>query len=144
MIAEVAQQLRADEGFRRTVYQDHLGYWTIGVGRLVDPSKPGAGLRDGEIEMMLRNDIMDRVSQLSRRLSWFDALDEARQGVLVNMAFQLGIEGLMGFKTTLALISQGDYDQASQQMLKSKWASQTPARAARLAQQMKTGKWVHQ
>lgn len=144
MIAEVAQQLRADEGFRRTVYQDHLGYWTIGVGRLVDPSKPGVGLRDDEIEMMLRNDIMDRVSQLSKRLAWFDALDEARQGVLVNMAFQLGIEGLMGFKTTLALISQGDYDQASQQMLKSKWASQTPARAARLAQQMKTGKWVHQ
>ena len=143
MIAEVAQQLRADEGFRRTVYQDHLGYWTIGVGRLVDPSKPGAGLRDGEIEMMLRNDIMDRVSQLSKRLPWFNDLDEARQGVLVNMAFQLGVDGLMGFRTTLDLIGKGLYTEASEQMLKSKWASQTPARARRMSEQMKTGRWVN-
>ena len=143
LISAVAAQLRYDEGVRKTAYKDHLGYLTIGVGRLIDASRAGAGLRDGEIEMLLRNDIMDRVSQLSKRLPWFDALDEARQGVLVNMAFQLGIEGLMGFKTTLALISQGDYDQASQQMLKSKWASQTPARARRMSEQMKTGKWVN-
>lgn len=143
LIAKSAAQLRYDEGVRKTAYADHLGYLTIGVGRLIDASRVGAGLRDGEIEMLLRNDIMDRLSQLSKRLSWFNELDEARQGVLVNMAFQLGVSGLMGFKTTLDLIGKGRYDEASEQMLKSRWAGQTPARAKRMAEQMKTGRWVN-
>lgn len=144
LITEVAKQLRYDEGVRRTAYADHLGYLTIGVGRLIDASRPGAGLRDGEIEMLLRNDILDRVTQLEKRLPWFNDLDEPRQGVLINMAFQLGVEGLMGFKTTLELIAKGQYAKAAEQMLKSKWANQTPKRANRLAEQMKTGKWVFQ
>lgn len=141
MIDQLTRQLRGDEGVRRTIYQDHLGYWTIGVGRLVDPSKPGSGLRSSEIDFLLRNDIDDRMQELTRRLPWFSGLDEARQAVLVNMAFQLGTEGLMGFRTTLSLIESGMYSAASVQMLRSKWATQTPERAARLAEQMKTGRW---
>jgi lysozyme len=144
MIADITRQLREDEGVRPTVYRDHLGYFTIGVGRLVDPSKPGAGLRQSEIDVLLRNDITDRVQELSKALPWYAELDDARQGVLVNMAFQLGVQGLLGFKTTLDLIGKGRYADAAAQMLKSKWATQTPARAARLSQQMKTGKWVFQ
>lgn len=144
MISDITRQLKSDEGFKRTVYQDSLGYWTIGVGRLVDPSRPDSGLRDSEIEFMLRNDIEDRITALGRVLPWFLDLDEARQGVLVNMAFQLGLKGLLGFSYTLGLIKDGQYAQASQQMLKSKWATQTPARAKRLADQMRTGKWVFQ
>lgn len=144
MISDITRQLKADEGFKRTVYQDSLGYWTIGVGRLVDPSRSDSGLRDSEIEFMLRNDIEDRITALGRMLPWFLELDEARQGVLVNMAFQLGAKGLLGFSTTLNLISKGQYAEAADQMLKSKWAQQTPSRAARLSQQMKSGKWVFQ
>lgn len=144
LIAEVSKQLRFDEGVRKTAYADHLGYLTIGVGRLIDAARPGAGLRDGEIEMLLRNDILDRITQLENRLPWFRDLDEPRQGVLINMAFQLGIEGLLGFKTTLSLIAKCQYYAASEQMLLSKWANQTPKRANRLAQQMKTGRWVLQ
>lgn len=144
MIDELTRQLRADEGVRRTVYKDTLGLWTIGVGRLVDPSKPGAGLRDSEIDMMLRNDIHDRLTQLADRLPWFYDLSDPRQGVLVNMAFQLGVNGLMEFKTTLDLVRRGQYAEAAVQMLKSKWALQTPQRARRLAQQMALGEWVFQ
>ena len=144
MIADITRQLKSDEGFRRTVYQDSLGYWTIGVGRLVDPSRPDSGLRDSEIEFMLRNDIEDRITALGKVLPWFLDLDEVRQGVLVNMAFQLGVKRLIGFSTTLQMVAQGRYEDAAQQMLKSKWAAQTPERAKRLAQQMKTGKWVFQ
>lgn len=141
MMAQMVGQIKRDEGVQRTAYQDHLGYWTIGVGRLVDARKPGAGLRDDEIQMLLQNDIIDRVSQLSNRLPWFDELDEPRKGVLINMAFQLGVAGLLEFKRTLTLIQNGDYGQASIQMLLSKWAMQTPERARRLAKQMKTGEW---
>lgn len=141
MIADIVQQLRVDEGVRRTVYKDHLGYLTIGVGRLVDPNKPGAGLRDSEIDLLLRNDIEDRITALGNALPWFHELDEARQGVLVNMAFQLGTAGLLGFKTTLKLVEARKYAEAADHMLDSKWARQTPARAKRLAQQMRSGKW---
>ncbi len=141
MIEQLTAQLRRDEGIKATAYQDHLGYWTIGVGRLIDSRKPGAGLRPDEIDYLLRNDINDRVRALTKELPWFVKLDEARQGVLLNMAFQLGTTGLLSFKSTLALVAAGKYAEATEQMIKSKWATQTPARAKRLAEQMKTGEW---
>ncbi len=142
MIEKLTAQLRRDEGQRPLAYQDHLGYWTIGVGRLIDSRKPGAGLRPDEIDYLLKNDIADRVQALTKALPMlFPKLDEARQGVLINMAFQLGTAGLLGFKSTLALVTAGKYSEAAEQMLKSKWATQTPARAKRLAEQMKTGEW---
>ena len=141
MIEQLTAQLRRDEGTKAAAYQDHLGFWTIGVGRLIDSRKTGAGLRPDEIDYLLRNDINDRVAALTKVLPWFDRLDEARRGVMINMAFQLGTAGLLGFKSTLALIAAGKYAEAAEQMLKSKWATQTPARAKRLAEQMQTGEW---
>ena len=140
MITELTQQLNRDEGRRKTVYKDHLGYDTIGVGRLVDARK-GGGLRNDEMDYMLRNDINDRVDALTRALPWFQNLDDARKGVLLNMAFQMGTDGLLAFKNTLRFVQLGDYESAADNMLNSKWATQTPERAQRLADQMRTGTW---
>jgi lysozyme len=140
MVANLAQQLRRDEGIKPSAYQDHLGFWTIGVGRLIDARK-GGGLRPDEIEYLLANDIKDRARALLAALPWFGALDDARQGVLLNMAFQLGTAGLLAFKNTLEQVRLGHYKTASVMMLQSKWATQTPERAARLAKQMETGTW---
>jgi lysozyme len=137
----ITRQLRGDEGAKPCVYRDTLGYLSIGVGRLVDGRKSGAGLRPSEIDFMLANDIADRLAQLSRRLPWFDRLDDARKGALLNMAFQLGIEGLTAFTNTLALVQRGNYAGAAHEMLDSTWAKQTPLRAQRLAKQMATGVW---
>ena len=141
MRTELVKQLRGDEGERACAYRDHLGYWTIGVGRLVDDRKPGAGLRPQEISFLLQNDIDDRVDALTRCLPWFQNLDDARRGVLLNMSFQMGVEGLLGFEHTLALIRDGKYENAAHAMLQSLWARQTPARAKRMADQMRTGLW---
>ena len=141
MIEKLTAQLRRDEGTKATVYKDTLGFDTIGVGRLIDSRKPGSGLRPDEIDYLLRNDIADRVRALTKALPWFVGLDDARRGVLINMAFQLGTAGLLGFKSTLALIAAGKYAESAEQMLKSKWATQTPDRSKRLAEQMKTGEW---
>jgi lysozyme len=137
----LVRQLNGDEGRKPCAYQDHLGFWTIGIGRLVDDRKPGAGLRPKEMDYMLANDIEDRVQQLTTRLPWFINLDEARQGVLLNMSFQLGVDGLLAFKNTLALVRQGKYAEAADAMLQSKWAGQTPERAKRLSDQMRDGQW---
>jgi lysozyme len=58
------------------------------------------------------------------------------------MSFQLGVDGLLGFKQTLDAVKGGRYDEAAFDMLQSRWAQQTPARAKRLAEQMRTGLWM--
>lgn len=134
------EQLIRDEGIVPHAYQDHLGYWTIGVGRLIDKRK-GGGLTDDEIKYLLNNDINKRKAQLFILIPWIRDLSEARLGVLLNMSFQMGVEGLMKFKTTLKLVKEGKYEEASKQMLSSLWARQTPERAKRLAKQMATDEW---
>jgi lysozyme len=140
MKAELTTQLRRDEGEVLSAYSDSLGYLTIGVGRLIDKRK-GGGLSVEESAYLLNNDIDKRVAELRSRLPWMKKLDDVRFGALVNMSFQLGVDGLLGFKNTLALIEDGKYTFAADNMLKSKWAEQTPARAKRLADQMRTGVW---
>lgn len=141
MKAELAKQLIGDEGKKACAYQDHLGFWTLGVGRLIDARKKGAGLRDDEITYLLMNDIDDRIAALTKALPWFQNLDDARQGVLAAMAFQMGTDGLLAFKNTLALVRDGKYAEAADAMLDSQWSKQTPARAKRLSDQMRDGSW---
>lgn len=143
MKAELDKQLRGDEGFKRTVYRCSQGYLTIGVGRNVDPSQPGTGLRDDEIAYMLNNDIDERIDALTRALPWFQDLDDARKGVLVNMSF-MGVAKLLAFKKTLEFVRLGMYGHAAEEMLDSLWAKQVGERALRLSQQMRSGKWVFQ
>lgn len=138
---DLERQLRRDEGVVEHAYIDSEGWTTIGVGRLIDKRK-GGRLRDDEIEYLLQNDITEKTDELIRRLPWVTDLDEARKGVLINMAFNLGVNGLLGFRKTLALIEAGDYTKASVEMLDSKWARQVKGRATRLSEQMRTGKWV--
>ena len=57
------------------------------------------------------------------------------------MSYQMGVLGLQGFVNTLKMVQQGAYENAADAMLKSKWASQTPARAQRLSEQMRDGEW---
>jgi lysozyme len=107
---------------------------------LIDKRK-GGGITHDEAQYLLNNDINTRVEELQAKLPWFDGLSDVRKGVLLNMSFQLGIAGLMGFGRTLEMVKIGDYDNAADNMLKSKWAQQTPARANELANQMRSNEW---
>lgn len=139
MKAELAAQLRRDEGEESCVYRDSLGIFTIGVGRNVDKDH-GGGLRDDEITYLLNNDIDSRIDALTRALPWFQNLDDARKGVLLNMSF-MGVQKLLAFTKTLDLIRAGNYEAASVEMLDSLWAKQVGARAQRLSDQMRDGVW---
>jgi lysozyme len=136
--AKLIADLRRDEGVVPYAYEDHLGFLTIGVGRLIDKRK-GGRLTQDEIDYLLKNDIREKTAELEASLPWVRDLDEVRHRALVNMAFQLGVAGLLGFVTTLGLLKEKNYHEAAMQMLKSKWASQTPARARRIAQMIDLG-----
>lgn len=140
-LAAMRRELEEDEARVPHVYQDHLGYFTIGVGRLVDPRK-GGRLRDDEIDYLLNNDIAERVAALEARVPAWQAVkdDPARARALVNMAFQLGVDGLLGFKNSLALIEHQAWAEAGRNLRKSKWYKQTPKRAERVIRAIETGK----
>ena len=143
----IIQHLLREEGERLEPYQDHLGFWTIGVGHLIDSRKRGYlpeyirafPITEAQSRVMLRDDVREKRKNLEIALPWLPTLSPTRQCVLLSMAFQMGIAGLLKFHTTLARIRSGDYYGASTSMLSSLWANQTPERAARLSTAMHTG-----
>jgi lysozyme len=128
----LTEQLKRHEGFVPHAYQDHLGFWTIGYGRLVDKSRNG-GISKDEADMLLRADIARVITELHARLSFYERLPDRKKQALANMAFQLGINGLLNFRRMLSAIKDGDWTRARIEALDSRWASQTPARAREIA-----------
>jgi len=141
MTKNLIKQLRLEEGEVLHAYTDSEGWLTIGIGRLLDKRK-GGGITEEESAYLLSNDIAKFESQLDKSLPWWRGLTEPRQAVILGMAFQMGVDGLLGFKNTLAMVKSGDYAGASENMMKSKWAQQTPARARRMSDQMRGSEWV--
>jgi lysozyme len=129
--------LLRDEGVRLKPYRDSVGKLTIGIGRNLDD----VGISLAEARMLLANDLEKVQSQISASLPWVRNLSVARQSVVENMAFNLGVNGLMAFKETLAWMEAGNYSAAADAMLQSVWARQVGVRAERLAAQMRTGEW---
>lgn len=131
------QQLKSllihHEGKVPHAYQDHLGYWTIGAGRLIDRRK-GGGLSEAEVDYLLENDIDNVLSQLEHTIPNWDDLPDRVQIALASMAFQMGVSGLFGFRRMLAHIEQKNWTKAAREALSSKWASQTPSRAEDIAE----------
>jgi lysozyme len=134
----VRADLLVDEGKVVHAYQDSEGYWSIGVGRLID-KRVGGRLRDDEISLMLDNDITQAEADAKTLFPAFDGLSENRKAVLVNMAFNLGVNRLGGFKNLRAAVDSGDFDAAAAEMGNSKWAVQVKSRADRLIKMMKEG-----
>lgn len=117
-------------------YRDTVGKLTIGIGRNLDD----VGISREEAYALLDNDIAAAMAPLMA-LPWFNALDEVRRAVLIDMCFNMGWRVLSTFKVTLAAIEAGDYMRAVANMLQSKWAGQVGPRAVRLAKMMETGQW---
>jgi lysozyme len=135
-------QLIAEEGRRNVAYLDTMGVWTIGVGHTGVEVHHGLVWNDTQIDTQLDADIAAKTAEVVASLPWFDGLNEPRQAVLLQMAFQLGTNGLLGFPNTLAAVRDGRWEDAANGMLASRWYQQTPNRVNRLARQMALGQWV--
>jgi lysozyme len=125
-----------EEGFRATPYRCPAGFLTVGYGLNLD-----AGISREEAELLLRHRLEVVGDALSLSLPWWGGLDEVRKGVLTAMAYQMGVGGLLKFKGTLGAVERGDYEGAARGMLGSLWARQTPGRARRTAEAMRSGRW---
>lgn len=139
-MSKIADAIEKQEGRKRSLYKDSEGYWSIGVGFLVDPAA-GGGLHDNEIDFIRDNRIKLATKALITRLPWTIKLNEARFFVLLSMAYQMGMDGLLAFKKALEAAENEHWATARVEMLDSKWAKQTPDRARVMAYQMETGEW---
>jgi lysozyme len=138
VIDKLRAQLIEHEGLKLHAYQDSLGFWTIGVGRLIDKRRGGRISHD-EAMFLLDNDIAQCIGQLRAHLAWFDREDAIRQRALVDLAFNLGITGLLTFKRTLAAWARQDYDLAAVGLERSKWFTQVGRRGPRIVHMVRTG-----
>lgn len=120
------------EGLRLKPYRDTTGHLTIGYGRNLDER----GVSINEATLLLHNDVAAVANKLGE-YRWFRSCNIDRQAVLIDMAFNLGINGLLDFHHLLAAVDAGNYNEAADAMLASKWASQVGARAVEDARIMR-------
>ncbi|SDA21539.1 glycoside hydrolase family protein [Sphingomonas sp. NFR15] len=163
---KLERELARDEGRKLRVYLDTVKKRSIGVGRNLDDvgiraserlalsitlaSVLAKGITDHQCDVLLDNDIAQAEQDLDAKLPWWRTLVDARQRVLLNMCFNMGIgtppsggkpgKGLRGFASTLEAIRTGRYADAVAGMKASKWHGQVGARAVRLEAMMSTGK----
>jgi lysozyme len=134
-IERLRMTLMRHEGLRLKPYKDSAGKLTVGVGRNLDD----VGINREEAMFLLDTDLGRCEAELRGAFPWFHALDDVRQEVLMNMAFNLGVEGLKKFKATIQAVADGDYAGAAKAMMNSRWAGQVGKRAQELAVAMRSG-----
>ena len=134
-LADLVADLRRDEGVAYKPYRDSEGILSIGVGRNLEDR----GISDDEIDFLLANDLNWVVVDLDRGAPWWREMTTKRQRAFANMVFNLGWPRLSGFKQMLAALEAGDWDEAANQALDSRWAVQVGARAERIAELFRSG-----
>jgi len=131
------------EGFRLFPYKDSLGYWTVGFGHKMNNiglSILSKGITNEEAEHLLDVDLeISKRGMLRLPNAVLCNCNELRKEVLICMVFQLGLAGVIKFKKMLAALEIGDYEKAADEMLDSKWNSQTPERCWQLSMLMRDG-----
>ena len=127
LIDEIIQH----EGFSKKVYLDTLGKPTIGYGFLVEALE----LDEDICKEILKRKLEQNELALIRNLEYYRDLPDEAKDILQNMFYQLHYK-LFKFKKTLAYVERGDFVSASEEMLDSLWAKQTPNRAKELSERM--------
>jgi len=155
---ELVKMIAIHEGIVLSVYQDHLGINTVGIGRNLDDR----GITDGELLFMNKtmddiydnglteeeayylcmNDIAIVEKELLASKPIVNQLNAVRQMILIDMAFNMGVPRLMQFKNMWLAIEKVNYLLACEEMIDSRWAGQVGSRAMKLSVAMKNGEWI--
>lgn len=128
--------LTSHEGYRNKPYTDTSGKITIGVGRNLTDN----GVSDNEIQLLLSNDIAVSIQECENQ-TWWSSIsgDDVRSRAIIEMVFNIGIGGLLGFHQAIAALTAGDFSTAADQFMQSKWANQVGQRAVILTEMIRTG-----
>lgn len=138
MITEIlVEQIAKHEGLRTKPYQDTVGVWTVGYGHNLNEP-----ITEQDARQILISDIKKAIDDCIHAFPWFMELTEPRQYAVIDMAFNLGINRLRGFRNFLLAMELGDYETAANHMLDSLWRKQVGNRAIELANMIRGGEQV--
>lgn len=128
---QLIEKIKESEGFIGTSYKDSLNKDTIGFGTLLP-------LNETEAELLLKHRLSKMIDLLLEKKPIILTLSQNRQEVLFEMAYQLGVNGVLGFRMMWIALDNRDYNVAADEMLDSLWYKvQTPTRAKRLSDIMR-------
>lgn len=128
----VADNIKAEEGWRAHVYPDSLGFATLGYGFLVD-SRRGEGLPKAVADYWLNFNLRKITDELTEKWPAFVLQPTEVQEALTELSYQIGVAGLLKFGKMLEALQNGNRALAAIEALDSTWHKQTPARAERVA-----------
>lgn len=138
MITQATLELVQDnEGYRQFCYECTAGKKTIGIGFNLDDV--GLSLEESQVILSMR---LQKISDsLHYEIDCFEGLSNARQSALCDMAYQMGVTGLLKFKKSIAMLERGLFHGASKEFLDSNWARQTPNRALNITRLIELGEF---
>ena len=131
---ELVEQIKTHEGFRKFPYKDTVGKLTIGHGWNLEDR----GIDEFEAELILRFQLLEIESQL-KMFSWFNKQNRVRKDALIDMAFNLGLNGLLKFHNMIRALEREDFTRAKAEALDSKWARQVGVRADTISSMLESG-----
>ena len=136
---KLLESVKKHEGFRDTVYRDTLNKRTVGYGHLCveDHWEDGKKYDQEYLEDILEKDLQSAIDQAHDMCQGMEISDDAKS-IICEMIFQLGGHGVSKFKKMWSSLEEDppNYEEASVQMLDSRWAKQTPNRAKEMAGHM--------
>lgn len=132
---DITEKIKREEGFCGTLYACTQNKLTTGYGFNLEAIEMPVEVADLWLRMILNKLNVD----LNSEFKWLRRLDFVRRIVIFDMAYQMGVGGLKGFKGMIAAVEDKDYSKAADELLDSKYAKQTPGRANRNAAIMRTG-----
>lgn len=139
----IHQLLEFEEGYRSKPYYCSEGYPTIGIGQRIGPRNASLDMYDftcpRPVAYAWLDEQIKEIGSKLKPLEWFNNLNEARRTIVVSMCYQIGFTGVMKFRKMIAALQDNDWDAAEKQALDSLWARQTPKRARRHAEVLRTG-----
>lgn len=136
-ISKTTVRLMYDEGFSGKIYKDSKDFLTIGFG---------FNLTTQEIPMSIAIEwlhvLINKIQfELEKNIPFWNDLSDAHKYVLINMAYQMGIGGLLQFRDMLKELGLKDYNGAAIAMKDSVWYKEFTARASRLVKIMQSGEF---
>lgn len=138
-LQKVYAMLERHEGRSAKMYRCPAGYLTVGVGHNLEANP----LPESVIDALLREDVAAVIEKLDKSIPWWRALNDVRRAALIDMGFNLGVGGLLGFRKALAFLQQHQYDKAADEFADSKWYTQVGDRGKRIVKMIRFGTWEH-
>lgn len=132
---ELKDWIKEHEGFNPKVYKCSRGFNTIGWGHNLDAK----GITRKQAEMILDDDIAECKAQLES-CYWYLKQPDGVKKALIDMCFNLGIDGLLKFNHMISALYMGNYQVAADEAQNSLWAKQVPNRAKEVIAIIRDGK----